>query len=145
MDQDQILEIAKQLGDALKNSMEYRLFVKNRDEMRANADLKAKLDEFKVQKTLLDIESEKEEKDDHVIDIVNERVEKLYKEIMEFPEMIAYQKSEDDLNLLMNAVNMTISSFIGAEEYAANLAAEAGECTHDCSHCHAACASNKEE
>ena len=145
MDQDQILDIARQLGDALKNSMEYRLFVKNRDEMRANADLKAKLDEFKVQKMLLDIETEKEEKDDHVIDIVNERVEKLYKEIMAFPEMVAYSKSEEDLNLLMNAVNMTISSFIGAEEYAANLAEEAGECTHDCSHCHAACASNKEE
>lgn len=143
MDQDQILEIAKRLGEALKSSLEYGQFVKTRADMNANKELKNKLDEFKVQKTLLDIEKEKEDADEHVVDVIGARVELLYREIMDIPEMKAYTKAEEDLNLLMTAVNMTISSFIGAEEYAANLAEESA-CTHDCSHCHAACASNAE-
>ncbi len=142
MDQDAILDIARQLGEALKESTEYANFIRTRDDMRANASLKEKIDEFKVQKTLLDIEKEKSDADDHVLDIVQSRVETLYKEIMDVPEMKAYSRAEEDLNLLMTAVNMTISSYVGEEEYTAE--GEGAACTHDCSHCHADCASHEE-
>ena len=131
MDQDTVIAIAKRLGEALKESPEYTLFERARDAMRANEELKNKLDEFKVQKALLDIEKEKTDADEHVVDIVNARVETLYKEIMDVPEMKAYSKAEEDLNLLMTAVNMTISSYIGGGE----VSAENEGCTHDCSTC----------
>ena len=134
MDQDQIIGIAQTLGEALKASLEYQQFIRTRDTMRTNAELKKKLDEFKVQKALLDIEKEKTDADDHIVDIVNERVETLYKEIMDEPDMKAYSKAEEDLNLLMTAVNMTISSYIGAEDVSAE-SASSENCTHDCRTC----------
>lgn len=132
----EIITLARSLGEALKNSPEYTAFCETRDAMKKNMLLKEKLDEFKVQKSVLDIEKEKAQPDEHVVDVLSARLDVLYREITAVPEMKAYTKAEEDLNLLMTAVNMTISSYIGAEEYTSD-AGEAGEssCTHDCSRC----------
>ncbi|MGN1121059.1 MAG: YlbF family regulator [Eubacteriales bacterium] len=132
----EIITLARSLGEALKNSPEYIAFCETRDAMKKNMLLKEKLDEFKVQKSVLDIEKEKAQPDEHVVDVLSARLDVLYREITAVPEMKAYTKAEEDLNLLMTAVNMTISSYIGAEEYTSD-AGETGEgsCTHDCSRC----------
>lgn len=132
---NEIIALARKLGEALKNCEEYKAFCETRDEMKKNVLLKEKLDEFKVQKSVLDIEKEKEETDEHVVEMLAARLEVLYREINEVPEMKAYTKAEEDLNLLMTAVNMTISSYIGAEEYSADAEGAEGACAHDCSHC----------
>ncbi len=135
-----IIAIARQLGEALKESAEYKAFCDTRDEMRKNQALKVKLDEFKVQKAILEVEKEKEDADEHLLDVLSSRVEVLYKEITDAPEMKAYSKAEEDLNILMTAVNMTISSYIGAEDYGTGAGANAdddqeGGCTHNCATC----------
>ena len=140
MGNNEIITLAKQLGEALKSCEEYKAFCETRDAMRQNVVLKEQLDEFKVQKSVLEVEKEKGEPDEHVVDVLSARLEVLYKQITENPQMKAYTKAEEDLNLLMNAVNMTISSYIGAEEYtsdAGDMDDEDGEggCTHNCSTC----------
>ena len=139
MGNNEIITLAKQLGEALKNCEEYKTFCETRDAMRQNIVLKEQLDEFKVQKSVLEVEKEKAEPDDHVVDVLSARLEVLYKQITEDPQMKAYSKAEEDLNLLMNAVNMTISSYIGAEEYTSEADADdedgEGGCTHNCSTC----------
>ena len=139
MGNNEIITLAKQLGEALKNCEEYKTFCKTRDAMRQNIVLKEQLDEFKVQKSVLEVEKEKAEPDEHVVDVLSARLEVLYKQITENPQMKAYTKAEEDLNLLMNAVNMTISSYIGAEEYTSDADADdedgEGGCTHNCSTC----------
>ena len=139
MGNNEIITLAKQLGEALKNCEEYKTFCETRDAMRQNIVLKEQLDEFKVQKSVLEVEKEKAEPDEHVVDVLSARLEVLYKQITEDPQMKAYSKAEEDLNLLMNAVNMTISSYIGAEEYTTEADADdedgEGGCTHNCSTC----------
>ena len=131
----EIIELARQLGQKLTESAEYISFCQTRDKCRANSALKVKLDEFKVQKSLLDIEKEKPDADEGLIDAVSARVETLYGEIMQNPDMKAYNKAEEDLNLLMTAINMTITSYISPENLA-GATEDGGECTHDCSSCH---------
>ena len=65
-----------------------------------------------------------------------------YKEINDMEDMKKYAKAEEDLNILMTAVNMTISSFLGAEEYANNANFDencedegSDGCTHNCATC----------
>lgn len=139
MGNNEIITLAKQLGEALKNCEEYKTFCETRDAIRQNIVLKEQLDEFKVQKSVLEVEKEKAEPDEHVVDVLSARLEVLYKQITENPQMKAYSKAEEDLNLLMNAVNMTISSYIGAEEYTSEADADdedgEGGCTHNCSTC----------
>lgn len=136
---NEIIKIARELGEALKNSEEYKRFCETRDAMKSNAELKVKLDEFKVQKSVLDIEKEKENADEHLLDVLSSRLEVLYKEITEVKQMKEYSKAEEDLNILMTAVNMTISSYIGAEEYANDADMENEDddtgCTHNCASC----------
>lgn len=138
---EQIITLARGLGEALKNCDEYKAFCETRDEMKKNRALKEKLDEFRIQKSVFDVEKEKEDADEHVLDVVSSRLEVLYKEINEIPEMKAYNKAEEDLNILMTAVNMTISSYINAEKYESEVSGEYTEtgdestCAHDCSRC----------
>lgn len=137
----EIIEIAKTLGEKLAECDEYKRFCQTRDKCRENKVLKAKLDEFKVQKSILDIENEKPdgEKDENLIDAISARVETLYSEITNDPEMKAYNKAEDDLNILMTAINMTITSYINPQDIAtpsdAAFDGEDGGCTHNCSTC----------
>ena len=140
----ELIQIARTLGEKLADSPEYKTFCETRDKCKANALLKAKLDEFKVQKNVYEIESAKEEKDAQLLDAVNARMETLYAEITQHPEMKAYTEAENRLNVLMGAINMTITSYISPE----NLTSE-GEygnyddcdeegtegCTHNCSTC----------
>ena len=140
----EIIELARALGEKLAQSPQYINFCETRDKCKANALLKAKLDEFKVQKSVYDIESKKEETDERLLDAVNARMETLYAEITQHPEMKAYTQAEDALNALMGAINMTITSYISPEnltnepEYGnyEDCDEEGGEgCTHNCSTC----------
>ena len=132
----EMMNLARALGEKLAESTQYKTFCETRDTMKKNKALKEKLDEFKIQKSVLEVEKEKENPDEHVLDVVSSRLEVLYGEITKDPEMSAYTKAEEDLNILMTAINMTISSYIGAEDYANNAEdGEDGGCTHDCSHC----------
>ena len=141
---NKIIVLAKELGEALKESKEYTDFCDAKKAMRENTALKAKLDEFKVQKAILEVEQEKpeSEKDEHLVDMLSSRVEVLYKEINGLEDKKKYAKAEEDLNILMTAVNMTISSFLGAEEYANNANFDedcedegSDGCTHNCATC----------
>ena len=111
-------------------------FCEKRDIMKNNKALKDKLDEFKIQKSVLEVENEKENPDEHVIDVVSARLEVLYGEITKNPDMTAYTKAEEDLNILMTAINMTISSYVGTENYATEADSDGeGSCTHNCATC----------
>ncbi len=141
----ELIELARALGEKLAESQQYKTFCETRDKCKANMELKKKLDEFKVQKKVFEIENEKEEKDENLLDAINSRMEILYSEITEHPEMKAYTQAEESLNVLMSAINMTITSYISPE----NLTSEKeyddyedgreggaeGGCTHDCSTC----------
>lgn len=137
----EIIELARALGEKLAESPQYKAFCETRDKCKENALLKAKLDEFKVQKSVYDIENAKAEKDEKLLDAVNSRMEILYGEITQHPEMKAYTRAEDALNVLMSAINMTITSYISPETLTndaenGDFDEEGGEgCTHDCSTC----------
>lgn len=140
----EIINLARKLGEELAASDEYKNFCTTRDKCRENTALKVKLDEFKVQKSILDVEKEKDddERDEGFVDAVSVRVEELYNEITNDPDMKAYNKAEEDLNLLMTAINMTITSYISPESLSGKYGEDDGDfdgddgCTHNCSTCH---------
>ncbi len=143
----ELIELARALGEKLAESEQYKTFCQTRDKCKANNELRRKLDEFKVQKKVFEIESQKQEKDENLLDAINARMETLYGEITQHPEMKAYTQAEDALNVLMSAINMTITSYIspenltsGEEEYGNYEDCDeegggTGGCTHNCSTC----------
>lgn len=138
---NELMTLARQLGEKLAESEQYKKFCETRDICKANLALKAKLDEFKVQKKIYDMESAKGDDNDlQLLDAVSARMEELYTTISSHPEMKAYNLAEENLNILLNAINMTITSYITPENLTSetNYDVEDGEevqCTHNCSTC----------
>lgn len=141
-----MMSLARALGEKLQESVQYKTFCETRDACKANPKLKAKLDEFNVQKKIYDIESSKgDENDTQLLDAISARMEVLYAEISENPEMKAYTRAEEDLNILLNAINMTITSYISPENLTSEKqyddfedGVEGGadsNCTHNCATC----------
>ena len=143
---NEMMTLARALGEKLAESEQYKNFCETRDICKSNPKLKAKLDEFKVQKKIYDIESAKgDENDTQLLDAISARMEVLYNEISENPEMKAYNLAEENLNILLNAINMTITSYISPENLTSEKqyddfedGVEGGaesNCTHNCATC----------
>ena len=141
-----MMSLARALGEKLQESVQYKTFCETRDACKNNPKLKAKLDEFNVQKKIYDIESGKgDENDTQLLDAISARMEVLYAEISEDPEMKAYTRAEENLNILLNAINMTITSYISPENLTSEKqyddfedGVEGGadsNCTHNCATC----------
>lgn len=130
----EIIELSKKLGEALRNSDVFKAYVKAQDDCKNDSALEAKINEFKIQKKIYDLESEKEEVDADVVAVIKDRLDTLYEEIYSTDIMKAFTAAEDELNILLNAVNMTITSYISTQSPSSQ-----GGCTHDCSSCSAGC------
>lgn len=124
--------MSKKLGEALKNSEEFKKYQAAREKCRADRELEAKINEFKIQKKVYDAENARENHDEEMLAVIKNRLDTLYDEVYSTDIMKDFTVAEDNFNILLNAVNMTISSYITEIPYSAE---GEGGCTHDCSSC----------
>ena len=123
----EIMEIAALLGKTLKGDARLVRLEKAKNAYTSDAELQKKLLEYEVQQTALQGEITKPERDTAFIDIIQNRIDQLYKEITENPVFIQLNEVQAEVNELMNAVNATITANITGEQPSA--------CTHNCSTC----------
>ena len=123
----EIMEIAALLGKTLKEDERLIRLEEAKKAYTSDAELQKKLLEYEVQQTALQGEITKEERDTAFIDIIQNRIDQLYKEITEHPAFVQLSEIQSEVNELMNAVNATITANITGEQPSA--------CTHNCSTC----------
>ena len=123
----EIMEIAALLGKTLKEDERLVRLEAAKNEYTSDVELQKKLLEYEVQQTALQGEITKSERDTAFIEIIQNRIDVLYKEITESPVFIKLNEVQAEVNELMNAVNMTITANITGEE--------PSSCTHNCSTC----------
>ena len=126
----EIMELAAQLGKALKEDEKLLRLNAAKEAYESDADLKKKMIEYEVQQKALQVELTRDERDTLFIDTIQKRIDTLYKEIMEHPVFVELNDAQSDVNELMNAVNNTITFHITGE---------LPSCTHDCSTCGGGC------
>lgn len=122
-----IFEIAELLGKTLKEDERLIKLEEAKKEYESNAELKKMMVEYDVQQKALEHEALKEEKDAQLIDIIQDRINTLYKSIVEHSAFIALNDAQIAVNELMNSVNNTIMFNITGEL--------PSDCTHNCSTC----------
>ena len=132
MENKEIMELAAKLGDALKNDERLIRLEKARLAYENDPVLRKHMVEYEVQQKALQVELTKEERDTLFIDVIQKRIDELYKLIMEHPVFVELNEAQAEVNELMNAVNNTISFEITGEL--------PNSCTHNCSTCGGACA-----
>ncbi len=127
----EIFEIAAQLGKKLKEDERLVRLDAAKKAYEADPDLGRKLIEYEVQQKAMENEMVKPEKDHHLIDLIQNRIDALYKEIVEHPVFAELNAAQEVVNELMNSVNTTIMFNITGESPSG--------CTHDCSTCGGGC------
>ena len=126
-----IFELANELGTALKNDAKLIRLAEAKKAYENDNVIKKYMVEYEVQQKALQVELTKEERDTLFIDVIQKRIDELYKLIMEHPTFIELNEAQAEVNELMNAVNNTISFAITGEL--------PDSCTHNCSTCGGGC------
>ncbi len=123
----EIFELAAQLGKALKEDAKLVRLEAAKKAYETDKELQKCMVEYEVQQKALQHEITKEERDTMFIDVIQKRIDELYKMIMEHPVFAELNEAQAEVNELMNAVNSTITFNITGEKPSA--------CTGSCSSC----------
>lgn len=122
-----IFELAAQLGKALKEDERLVKLDEAKKAYENDKELQKYMVEYEVQQKALQQELTKEERDTMFIDIIQKRIDELYKLIMEHSVFQQLNEAQAEVNELMNAVNGTITFNITGEK--------PSSCTGSCSSC----------
>ncbi|MBQ4136132.1 MAG: YlbF family regulator [Clostridia bacterium] len=124
-------ELAAQLGKALKEDEKLVRLANAKKAYEEDKELQKYMIEYEVQQKALQVEITREERDTLFIDVIQKRIDELYKLIMEHPVFAELNEAQAEVNELMNAINNTISFEITGEL--------PSSCTHNCSTCGGSC------
>ena len=126
-----IFELAAQLGRALKEDERLVKLDEAKKAYESDKELQKLMVEYEVQQKALQHEITKEERDTMFIDVIQKRIDELYKSIMSHPVFTQLNEAQAEVNVLMNEVNGTITYNITGEKPSA--------CTGSCSTCGGGC------
>ena len=123
----EIFELAKALGDKLKDDARLIALEKAKNDYEGNAELRKYMVEYDVQQRAMQKAVGQSDRDMQMIESIQKRIDVLYQQITEHPVFVELNRAQAEVNELMNKVNQTIMTQITGEEPSG--------CTHDCSTC----------
>ena len=126
----EIFRLAATLGTAIKNDPRMVRFERAKESYEKDETLQKLLKEYDVQQAAMQQMAADPDRDTHLVDMVQSRINELYEGILARPAFGELLHAQSESNQLMEAVNNTISYMITG-----NLP----ECSHDCSTCGGAC------
>ena len=132
-----VTELARRLGEAIAADPILEKYKAAKAAYEANGELRDALYEYETQRSILSDEYQKSdgERNEGLVKLARERMDQLAKQIVAAEEYRDYTAAEQDVNRLMQEVNSEIGSIVFGTS----------ACTHDCSTCHAACASKQND
>ena len=130
-----VLELARQLGEAIAADPIIEKYKAAKAAYESNAELRDALYEYETQRSILSDEYQKPdgERNEGLVTLARERMDQLAKQIVAAEEYRDFTAAEQEVNRLMQTVNNEITAAVFGET----------ACTHDCSTCHAACQSKR--
>ena len=122
-----IFELAAELGRTLKNDKRLIALEEARKAYESDERVNKLMMEYEVQQKALQNEAMKEQREEVLFQMIQDRIDVLYDEIVATDVYKKLEAAQKDVNDLMEMVNSTITFNITGEQPSA--------CTHDCSTC----------
>ena len=122
-----IFELAAELGRTLKNDKRLIALEEARKAYESDERVNKLMMEYEVQQKALQNEAMKEQREEALFQMIQDRIDVLYDEIVATDVYKKLEAAQKDVNDLMEMVNSTITFNITGEQPSA--------CTHDCSTC----------
>lgn len=113
--------------EALANDVVVAEYKEAREAYVNDTEMTGAVNEYNVQRMLLDEQLTKEDRDEALINSMQTRVNQLYEKLMASDSMKNLAVAENKLNELLNEVNQKIMSYI---------VPQSDSCGGDCGHCH---------
>ena len=123
----EIFELAAELGKKLKDDPRLVALEEAKAAYEKDPQLQKYMLEYDVQQKAMQREVAKPERDMLFIETIQKRIDDLYKLITENPAFAELNRTQAEVNDLMNRVNQTIMTQITG--------AQPSGCTHNCSTC----------
>lgn len=123
----EIFELAAALGKKLKDDARLIALEDAKKAYEEDPQLKKYMIEYEVQQKAMQAEVGRENRDLHMIEAIQKRIDELYRLISEHPTFVELNRVQAEVNDLMNRVNQTIMAQITGEE--------SSGCTHNCATC----------
>ena len=129
-----VMECTRQLGAAIQEDETYIRYQMARQANDEDEGLQGKIGEFNLLRMSLSNELSKpeEEKSESKIDELNAKLQQMYAEIMQNPNMAAYNAAKEEMDKLLARVNSILGLCVNGEDPAT---CEPSECTGSCSSC----------
>ena len=125
----EIFDLAAKLGQALKADDRLIALETAKKAYENDPALRRDMTEYEVQQKVLSEEITKgEQRDLHLVEMIQHRIDELYKQINENPVFVELDRAQTAVNDLMARVNAAITYEITGELPGTG-------CTHDCSTC----------
>jgi cell fate (sporulation/competence/biofilm development) regulator YlbF (YheA/YmcA/DUF963 family) len=125
----EIMELAAQLGQAIKADERVAKRDKAREVYEADEAIQQLMFEYNMQQIALQEEYKKESIDKNVIEAIEKRLDQIVADVTANPVFIAINEAEEAVNALMQEVNAEITFQITGKR----------PCSHDCSSCGSDC------
>ncbi|MEG1887723.1 MAG: YlbF family regulator [Oscillospiraceae bacterium] len=133
----EILDLTRQLGVAIQEDERYKTFAAAKKENDDNKDLQDKIGEFNLVRMSLDQEISSENKNDDKVAELNDKLRRVYGEIMCNEAMISYNEAKAGLDEMVNKINQLITLAINGEDpMTVELASACSGSCSSCSGCH---------
>lgn len=128
-----VIKSVRELGKAIQQDERYIRYAKARLENDNDKELQASIGEFNIVRMELDREMSEDEKNDEKVKELNEKLRKIYGEVMASPAMVNYNTAKVEIDQMMNEINTIISKSIDGED-PETCEIESG-CSGSCSSC----------
>lgn len=128
MSREEIMAAAAELGRMIAQDEQVIRLGQLNEQYEQSEELQTLMTEYNAQNQVLTMEYGKQERDEEMISLVQQRINELYNTISKHPIIAAYNEAQDKVNALMSAVN-------GEIQFGMTGKRPQEGCTHDCSTC----------
>lgn len=129
-----IITLTRQLGKAIQEDERYLELQVARQNSDADIDLQNAIGEFNLKRMAINNEATKEPRDEEKLQQLNAQLREVYAQIVQNPNMIAYNHAKESMDALLKRVNAILTlSADGEDPETADL--QESSCGGSCAGC----------
>ena len=129
----EIMELAAQLGQAIKADARIAKMNEAREAYEKDEDVQKLMLEYNAQQIALAEEYKKNPVDQKIIEAIENRLDEIVNQVTTNPVFMAINAAQEEVNALMNEVNAEIEFQITGKRPCSH---DCGSCGSDCGHHH---------
>jgi len=128
-----IITMARELGKAIQQDERYINLGIARTNNDNDEHLQEMIGEFNLKRVELNQEAARPDRNPEKVNALNETIRSMYQEIMENPNMVAFNEAKQEIDTLMNFINQILVLSVNGED-PDSIEQQSG-CTGSCATC----------